>query len=93
MTLLPRIEPIAAAGPVVLIAGGLGKGADFGPLRAAAAGKLRAAVLLGRDAPAYEPTVVESPVAARPAAFRWAHVARGSGVTTRASGSRHWSRH
>ena len=37
-------------GPVVLIARGDGKGADFGPL-AAAAGRLRAAVLLGRDAP------------------------------------------
>jgi UDP-N-acetylmuramoylalanine--D-glutamate ligase len=39
-------------GPLVLIAGGLGKGADFNPLRTAAAGKLRAAVLIGRDAPA-----------------------------------------
>jgi UDP-N-acetylmuramoylalanine--D-glutamate ligase len=38
-------------GPVVLIAGGDGKGADFGPLAEAARGKLRAAVLLGRDAP------------------------------------------
>jgi UDP-N-acetylmuramoylalanine--D-glutamate ligase len=37
-------------GPVVLIAGGDGKGADFAPLAAAARGKVRAAVLLGRDA-------------------------------------------
>jgi UDP-N-acetylmuramoylalanine--D-glutamate ligase len=39
-------------GPVVLIAGGIGKGADFAPLAAAAAGKVRATVLIGRDAPA-----------------------------------------
>jgi len=37
-------------GPVVLIAGGDGKGADFAPLAAAARGKVRTAVLLGRDA-------------------------------------------
>jgi UDP-N-acetylmuramoylalanine--D-glutamate ligase len=41
-------------GPVVLIAGGDGKGADFGPLAAAARGRVRVAVLLGRDAPALE---------------------------------------
>ena len=37
-------------GPVVLIAGGDGKGADFQPLADAARGRVRAAVLLGRDA-------------------------------------------
>lgn len=37
-------------GPLVLIAGGEGKGADFRPLRAAVQGKARAVVLLGRDA-------------------------------------------
>lgn len=41
-------------GPVVLIAGGDGKGADFGPLAEAARGRVRVAVLLGRDAPALE---------------------------------------
>ena len=41
-------------GPVVLIAGGDGKGADFSPLAAAARGRVRAAVLLGRDAPEIE---------------------------------------
>lgn len=40
-------------GPVVLIAGGLAKGQDFAPLRREA-GRLRAAVLLGRDAPLLE---------------------------------------
>ena len=36
--------------PVVLIAGGDGKGQDFTPLAAAARGRVRAAVLIGRDA-------------------------------------------
>jgi UDP-N-acetylmuramoylalanine--D-glutamate ligase len=39
-------------GPVVLIAGGQGKGQDFAPLGEAAASKARAVVLLGEDAPA-----------------------------------------
>jgi UDP-N-acetylmuramoylalanine--D-glutamate ligase len=39
-------------GPVVLIAGGDGKNQDFTPLRAALRGKVRHAVLIGRDAPA-----------------------------------------
>ena len=37
-------------GKVVLIAGGQGKGQDFSPLRAVAADKARAVVLLGQDA-------------------------------------------
>jgi UDP-N-acetylmuramoylalanine--D-glutamate ligase len=37
--------------PVVLIAGGDGKGQDFAPLAAAARGRARAIVLIGRDAP------------------------------------------
>lgn len=36
--------------PVVLIAGGVGKGADFSPLAKIAAQHLKAAVLIGRDA-------------------------------------------
>jgi UDP-N-acetylmuramoylalanine--D-glutamate ligase len=39
------------AGPLVLIAGGDGKQQDFAPLRAALTGKVRAVVLIGRDAP------------------------------------------
>lgn len=39
------------AGELVLIAGGDGKGADFAPLAQAVAGKVRAVVLIGRDAP------------------------------------------
>ena len=41
-------------GPLVVIAGGEGKGQDFKPLAAAFRGKVREAVLLGRDAPAVE---------------------------------------
>jgi UDP-N-acetylmuramoylalanine--D-glutamate ligase len=40
------------AGPLLLIAGGEGKGQDFAPLRAAFAGKVRRVLLIGRDAPA-----------------------------------------
>jgi len=38
------------AAPLILIAGGEGKGQDFQPLRAAFAGKVRCALLIGRDA-------------------------------------------
>jgi UDP-N-acetylmuramoylalanine--D-glutamate ligase len=38
------------AGPLVISAGGDGKGQDFTPLAAAFRGKVRTAVLLGRDA-------------------------------------------
>src|SRR5690606_273381 len=41
-------------GPLVLIAGGQGKGADFAPLAEAARGKVKAAVLIGEAAPALE---------------------------------------
>jgi UDP-N-acetylmuramoylalanine--D-glutamate ligase len=37
-------------GPLVLVAGGEGKGQDFAPLGAACKGKVRHAVLIGRDA-------------------------------------------
>ncbi len=37
-------------GPLLLIAGGDGKGQDFAPLAPALAGKVRAALLIGRDA-------------------------------------------
>jgi len=39
---------------VVLIAGGEGKGQDFGPLAPAVKARARAVVLIGRDAPAIE---------------------------------------
>ncbi len=42
------------SGPVVLIAGGDGKGQDFSPLQPVLAQKARAVVLIGRDAPLIE---------------------------------------
>ncbi len=39
-------------GPLVMIAGGQGKGQDFGPLAQGFRGKVRHAVLIGQDAPA-----------------------------------------
>jgi UDP-N-acetylmuramoylalanine--D-glutamate ligase len=42
------------AGPLVMIAGGDGKGQDFRPLREAFRGKVRHVVLIGRDAGALE---------------------------------------
>jgi UDP-N-acetylmuramoylalanine--D-glutamate ligase len=41
-------------GPLVLIAGGEGKGQDFSPLAAAFRDKVRRAVLIGKDAPALD---------------------------------------
>lgn len=46
---LAAIEGLS--GPLVLIAGGQGKGADFAPLGDAVADKVRAVVLIGADAP------------------------------------------
>jgi UDP-N-acetylmuramoylalanine--D-glutamate ligase len=43
-----------AGAPVVLLAGGDGKGADFSPLKAALSAHARALVLFGRDAPRIE---------------------------------------
>ncbi|HWJ05169.1 MAG TPA: UDP-N-acetylmuramoyl-L-alanine--D-glutamate ligase [Steroidobacteraceae bacterium] len=45
------------SGPLVVIAGGDGKGQDFGELRAAFQGKVRHVVLIGRDAPVLETTL------------------------------------
>jgi UDP-N-acetylmuramoylalanine--D-glutamate ligase len=46
-------------GPLVLIAGGVGKGQDFAPLAAAFRGKVRHVVLIGRDAPAVQQALAE----------------------------------
>jgi UDP-N-acetylmuramoylalanine--D-glutamate ligase len=45
------------SGPLIVIAGGEGKGQDFAPLRAAFAGKVRAVVLIGRAARVLEATL------------------------------------
>lgn len=47
-------------GPLVLIAGGDGKGQDFSPLRNALAAKVRGLVLIGRDGPAIAASVADS---------------------------------
>jgi UDP-N-acetylmuramoylalanine--D-glutamate ligase len=47
-------------GPLVLIAGGDGKGQDFAPLAAACRGKVRHAVLIGRDAELIEAALAGS---------------------------------
>ena len=44
------IEGVGARGPLVLLAGGVGKGADFSPLRAPVSRHVRCAVLIGQDA-------------------------------------------
>lgn len=48
--------------PVLLIAGGDGKGQDFSPLAAACAGKCRAVLLLGRDGPTIRHALAHSGV-------------------------------
>ena len=50
------------ATPVVLIAGGDGKGQDFSPLASAVKARARAVVLIGRDAPAIEAALAGSGV-------------------------------
>lgn len=56
-----------AAGKVVLIAGGDGKGQDFAPLRAAVEARARAVVLIGRDGPKIAEVLTGSSVAVLPA--------------------------
>ena len=53
------IEGIGVHGPIVLIAGGLGKGADFSLLQASASRHVRCAVLIGRDADSLEEALSE----------------------------------
>ena len=47
-------------GPVILIAGGDGKGQDFSPLRTALTPKVRNLVLIGRDGPAIAASVADT---------------------------------
>lgn len=48
------IEGLPCEGKLVLIAGGVGKGADFSPLRLPLVRRARAVILLGQDAPRLE---------------------------------------
>jgi UDP-N-acetylmuramoylalanine--D-glutamate ligase len=45
------VQGLAADGPIILIAGGQGKGGDFSPLNDVARDAVRYAVLIGEDAP------------------------------------------
>ncbi|HVN34643.1 MAG TPA: UDP-N-acetylmuramoyl-L-alanine--D-glutamate ligase [Casimicrobiaceae bacterium] len=74
---------VALAGldrPVVLIAGGDGKGQDFTPLRAAVAAHCRAVLLIGRDAPLIERAVAGSGALVERAGTLDAAVARAFGL-------------
>ena len=66
--------------PVVLIAGGDGKGQDFSPLAAVFARKARAVVLIGRDAKRIEDAVAGCGVALEHAADLEAAVLRASAL-------------
>ncbi len=73
------------AGPLVLIAGGDGKNQDFSGLRPAFRGKVRHAVLIGRDAPVLEATLADVCATERavdmPAAVRAAQAVAQPGDT------------
>jgi UDP-N-acetylmuramoylalanine--D-glutamate ligase len=53
------IQGLVPANKLVLIAGGDGKGADFSPLGQAVGERVRAAVLMGRDAPRLESALAD----------------------------------
>ena len=71
--------------PVLLIAGGDGKGQDFAPLAAAARGRVKVALLIGRDAPVlaqalHGSVAVESCPSLEAAVARAAELARAGDV-------------
>jgi UDP-N-acetylmuramoylalanine--D-glutamate ligase len=72
-------------GPLVMIAGGEGKGQDFTPLAVAFRGKVRHAVLIGKDAPAIAAALAgvcsTETAASMAAAVRAAHTCAQAGDT------------
>jgi len=70
-------------GKVVLIAGGDGKGQDFGPLRAAAVSHARAVVLIGRDGPKIDAVLAGCGVPLASAATLEEAVALAAGLAQR----------
>ena len=66
--------------PVVLIAGGDGKGQDFGPLREAVDAHCRAVLLIGRDAALIERSLAGSAALVENAGTLQAAVARAMGL-------------
>ena len=51
---LAAIEGLAVENRLILIAGGIGKNADFSPMKSAVKDKARCVILIGRDAPMIE---------------------------------------
>jgi UDP-N-acetylmuramoylalanine--D-glutamate ligase len=72
--------------PVVLIAGGDGKGQDFAPLAPAVAARARAVVLIGRDAVRIEAALAAAGVPLEHAADLGAAVARAAALAQRGDG-------
>jgi UDP-N-acetylmuramoylalanine--D-glutamate ligase len=73
-------------GPLVMIAGGEGKGQDFAPLARAFRGKVRHVVLIGKDAPALTAALagvctLETVASMQEAVVAATRVARGDGDT------------
>lgn len=68
------------AEPVVLIAGGKGKGQDFAPLAAAARGRVRHAVLIGEDAGAIRAALASAGIATAAAGSMDEAVTRAAGL-------------
>ena len=66
--------------PVVLIAGGDGKGQSFGPLRGSVAAHCRAVLLIGRDAPQIARALEGSPVRVETTGTLEAAVERAMGI-------------
>ena len=75
------------AGPLVVIAGGDGKGQDFAPLAAAFRGKVRTTVLLGRDAGLIETALAGICHTARAATHAGGGARRGAFRATRRHGA------
>lgn len=54
---IAAIDGMQVQNKLILIAGGLGKGADFSPLKSAVKNKVRLVVLIGKDAPKIEQAI------------------------------------
>lgn len=57
---LAAIEGLPCQGRLVLIAGGVGKGADFSPLHEPLTQRAKAVILMGQDAPRLEAALIDS---------------------------------
>ncbi|MEP7183393.1 MAG: UDP-N-acetylmuramoyl-L-alanine--D-glutamate ligase [Betaproteobacteria bacterium] len=78
-----RVALAGLARPVILIAGGDGKGQDFAPLKPAVDSRCRAVLLIGRDAQEIERALARSPVAIERCGTLSAAVARAVALAQR----------